>query len=167
MEEKVDLCIVYDEFTKKQAKALYHKLSEKLIRCVCHDEKTYLHDEKGNTNFNKVLFFSKTLIKENLAKEISTTQELVQGVDLLSNGCAYGIVVDPSVIVEKSFWGRNWWKYLITLVASGLIGAAVLSTFLLINDPRKKAEIKLYFDAVQYLIKDDNITIILPKQLDF
>lgn len=166
MEEKVDLCIVYDEFTKKQAKALYHKLSEKLIRCVCHDEKTFRHDEKENTNFNKVLFFSKSFIDENLPKEIATTTKLTDGVYLLSTGCAYGIVVDSSVVVEKSFFGRNWWKYLLTLVAAGLIGAAVLTTYLLINDPRKKAEIKLYFDAVQYLIKDDNITIILPKQLD-
>ena len=146
MEEKVDLCIVYDEFTQKQAKALYHKLSEKLIRCVCHDEKTYRDQEKKNTNFNKVLFFSETLILENLPYEIATTEKLTNGVYLRSNGCAYGIVVDPNL---------------------SLFLDVLLSLFFIKEWTTKNTKSKLYFDAVKYLTKDDNITIILPKQLDF
>lgn len=163
-----ELCIVYDKETKKQAKALEHKLSEKLIRCICIDEKTFVGEkEKTYTNFNKLLLFSSLLIKENLPTEIATKTEVVPGVFLSTIGQVFGISVDPSVVVEKSFMGRNWWKYLISLVATGLIGSAVLTVFLLINDPRKKAKIKLYFDAVQYLIKDDNISIIIPKKIDF
>lgn len=143
MEERADLCIVYDEFTQKQAKALYRKLSEKLIRCVCHDEKTYLDDEKKNTNFNKVLFFSQSLVKENFMPEITTCTELDKGVSLLSNGTAFGINVSIS------------WLY-------ALIPIPFLDTYF-----ENKAKSKLYNKAVLYLVKNDNISIIIPKKLDF
>lgn len=143
MEERVDLCIVYDDDTKKQAYALYHKLSEKLIRCVCHDEKTYIDDEKENTNFNKVLFFSKSLVRENFLPDVATRTELDEGVTLLSNGCAFSISVSIS------------WLYDLILIP-----------FLDIYC-EKKAKSKLYNKAVQYLIKDDNISIIIPKKIDF
>jgi hypothetical protein len=144
MEERVDLCIVYDDDTKKQAKALYRKLSEKLIRCVYHDEKTYIDtDEKTNTNFNKVLFFSQSLIKENFMPEISTCTELVKGVSLISNGTAFGINVSIS------------WLYDLILIP-------FLDTYC-----EKKAKSKLYDKAVLCLVQDDNLSIIIPKKLDF
>lgn len=162
---KPDLCIVYDKYTKNQAKSLSNKLAEKNIRCMCLSEKAYQDQEIKSSNFNKVLLFSKALIKENLS--LAEESELLPGVTLLHSGCVFGISVDPSVIVENSFVGRNWWKYLLTLIAAGLIGAAVLTTYLLVRDPIKKAETKLFFDAVTYLTTDDNITRILPKQIDF
>lgn len=142
MSDTIDLCIVYDDDTKKQANALYRKLSEKLIRCVCHDEKTYLHDEKENTNFNKVLFFSNSLLKENFMPEISTCTELAKGVSLLSNGTAFGITVSIS------------WLYALI--------PPILDTYF-----EKKAKSKLYDKAVLCLIQDNNLSIIIPKKLDF
>ena len=165
--EDTDLCIVYDKTTEVQAIALYNKLSEKLIRCVKYDEKLYKTVENDSTNFNKVLYFSKDLTDKRLPHEVAKIEELCPGVFLHSIGCTYGISVDTSQVIEKNFMGRNWWKYLITLGAAGLIGAIALTISLFIKDPVKKTTRKLYFDAVQYLIKDDNISIIVPKKLDY
>lgn len=165
--EEIELCIVYDKATKPQAKWLSNKLSEKLVQCMCFDEKTWLDEEKTSTNYNKVLLFSQSLVEENFPKELTSTSSLCKGVSLASNGNMHGIIVDPSVIVEKSYMGRNWWKYLISLFALGLIGATLLTTYLLIIDPRKKARIKLYSDAATYLATEDNISIIIPKQICF
>jgi hypothetical protein len=158
----VDLYIVYDKTTKIQAKSLSNKLVEKNYKCVAWDEKTFNGQEASTVNTNKFLFFSQSLINENISIEIAKIRSISKGVILASIGNIHGVVVDPSVIIEKSFMGRNWWKYLITLVAAGLIGAAILTPFLLIKDARKKAKIKLYFDAVKYLIQDDNIKLIIP-----
>lgn len=159
---KTDLYIVHDKTTKVQANSLSNKLIEKNYSCVVWDEKTFHDKETSTVNTNKFLFFSQTLIDENISIEIAKTRTISKGVTLVSIGNRHGVVVDPSVIIEKSFMGRNWWKYLITLVAAGLIGAAILTPFLLIKDARKKAKIKLYFDAVKYLIQDDNIKLIIP-----
>ncbi|MBQ6084518.1 MAG: hypothetical protein IJK92_09250 [Bacteroidales bacterium] len=159
---KTDLYIVCDKSTKRQAKALGNKLVEKDYSCVVWNEKTFNDKEASTVNTNKFLFFSQALIDENMSMEIAKTRTISKGVSLVSIGNMHGIVVDPSVIIEKSFIGRNWWKYLITLVAAGLIGAVVLTPFLLIKDERKKAKIKLYFDAVKYFIQDDNIKLIIP-----
>ena len=159
---EIDLYIVYNKTTKIQAKSLSNKLAEKNYKCAVWDEKTFHGKEVSTVNTNKFLFFSQSLIDENVSIEIAKTRTITKGVTLVSIGNMHGIIVDPSVIIEKSFMGRNWWKYLITLVAAGLIGSAILTPFLLIKDPRKKAKTKLYFDAVEYLIKNDNIKIIIP-----
>lgn len=158
---KADLYIVYDKSTKQQALSLSHNLTSKNYKCSAWKEKNYKDSENSLTNINRVLFFSQTLIEENISLDMAEKRELCKGATLVSIGNMHGIIVDPSVEVEKNFVGRNWWKYLITLVATGLIGSAILTVFLLVKDPIKKAKIKLYFEAVKYLIDEDHIKLIV------
>lgn len=156
-----ELYIVHDKTTKVHAFALSEKLTGR-YKCAVWKEKNFKDSENSLCNSNRVLLLSQSLIDEYISIEVAETHKLSEGVSLISMGNMYGITVDPSVIVEKSFFGRNWWKYLLTLVAAGLIGSAILTPFLIIKSPKKKARIKLYFDAVKALINNDNIKLIIP-----
>lgn len=135
-----DLYIVYDKITKKQAKSLSSKLVEKNYKCVAWNEKTFVDEENEATNTNKFLFFSPSLIDENISIKMAKTRTLSKGVSLVSIGNMHGVIVDPSAATDKSKW---------------------LPSFLVKNSI-KKAKIKLYDTAVKFLTKDDIIKLIIP-----
>ena len=171
MKIKAELCIVCDDVSKEAANGLCNKLSHR-HNCMTWNEKEY-RDYKTTTfetisNKQKVLYLSNKLIREFLSERMWEKSVLLsEGTKLVSTGNQYGILIDDTECNSVPFLtGKDWWKYLMSLVSTGIIALPI--AWFLWKNRKKNAETirkkKLYLDAVKYLVDGDNIKKLFPEE---
>lgn len=165
MEVIAELCIVYDDISKVAANGLRNKLAKSHI-CIAKNEKDY--QEKSSTSSRqKILYLSEKLIKDNLPKDMwDESISITENTSLVHIGNQYGIVLEECECDKVPFFTvKDWWKYLLSLVALGIISftVAIVLWGKRKKDARKMAKTKMYLDAVKHLVEGDNIKKLFPE----
>ncbi len=171
MKVNVELCIVHDDVSKEAANGLCNILYNR-HNCMTWTKKEFYDNRitsfKTMSNNQKILYLSEELIQENLPKNMWEQHlPITESTSLVCIGNQYGIILDKVEIEKVPFlsWSE-WWKYLISLVSTGILSIAAAS-YLWKN--RKKDAVamkkkKLYLDAVSHLVEKNNIKILFPEQ---
>jgi len=152
-----ELYIVHDKKTKPIAVGIYNKLASK-CKCAHWDEETYAYNENRATNANRFLFLSEKLIEENLAPELTSETPLAEHVTLVGEGNMFGIVphMNEAPFIDKKILKKDIKEH---VKLFGLNG--VMNLYYLIMSHQNSIRMKLLFDGVQYLLKDDNYKLII------
>ena len=166
MEVVTELLIVYDEVSKVAANGLFTKLGIS-HNCQRWDEKEFLASKATTSNVQKILFLSDKLIKDNLPKDMwDESISITDNTSLVHIGNQYGIFLEECECDKVPFLtGKDWWKYLLSLVAVGIISIAVAIMLWKMRekDAKKIAKTKMYLDAVKHLVEGDNIKKLFPE----
>lgn len=136
--EKIDykFIVVYDSFTEPIAQSLSNRAVEKNITSTTWDENEYKHNKASITNFNYLVILSKKIINKNWADPILKQNEIIQGVLYKKQGHQIGLYIDKNVNVIKTadllgqLFKEDWGKFVLALVAGGLVGSAILGALL-------------------------------------
>jgi len=171
METIAELCIVCDEVSKEAANGLCNKLCNR-HNCIVCTENEYPKYKTTTTfktisNTQKILYLSNKLIQEYLPDSMwEESSLLTEGTKLVRIGNQYGILIDDADCNSIPFLtGKDWWKYLISLVSTGIISFPI--ALVLWRKRKKKAEMKkkkLYLDAIKYIVGGDNIKKLFPER---
>ncbi len=164
MEVIAELCIVYDDISKVAANGLRNKLAKSHI-CIAKNEKEY--QEKSSTSSRqKILYLSEELIQDNLPKDMwDESVRLTEKTSLVHIGNQYGIVFGECECDKVPFLsGKDWWKYLVSIVAAGIISISIAIVLWKMREKNAKkiAKTKMYLDAVKHLVEGDNIKKLFP-----
>lgn len=166
MEVVTELLIVYDEISEVAANGLFTKLGHS-HNCQRWNEKEFWANKATTSNVQKILFLSDKLIKDNLPKDMwDESVSLTKTTILVHIGNQYGIILEECECDKVPFLTvKDWWKYLLSLVALGIISLSVAIVLWKKRekDAKKMAKTKMYLDAVKHLVEGDNIKKIFPK----
>ncbi|MEE0990532.1 MAG: hypothetical protein UIC45_04365 [Paludibacteraceae bacterium] len=151
--------IVYDKLTKPIAKYISNEFADK-YKIVLWNKKDYRHNEARLINRNRVLFFDEDLIKENIISK-QNQKSIADYAVFASHGNNAALYIKENSSIPNELLDtikKNWRKMILMAIATRLIGVALATTFLTLNN-KKKLRYSILMNAAQQLCKDDNIII--------
>lgn len=160
--------VVYDKKSKRVAKSLHNQAVNKKIKSTTWSRKEYLAQESRVTNYNHVVLLSDSLIKENLSNPKLKSNSIIEGVSYKIEGNIMGLQLDDSadyVQLAKDLGNtlkEDWYIVAGALIAAGLIGGFVYTTFRTFTK-KQKAQIYLMFRGIDKFVETSLLDFVNDK----
>lgn len=160
--------VVYDKKTKPAAKSLHNQAVNNKVKSTTWSKKEFLDQESRLTNYNHIVLLSETLIKENLGHPDLKSHPVIEGVTYKIQGHTIALQLEDSVDYVKlakdlgNTLKEDWYKVAGAVIATGLIGAGIYTTFKMYTKTQK-AKIYLLYRGIDKFVETSMMDFVNDK----